>query len=120
MVENIFYTDAKELVVKLVCKEFPSMPEKFVTYVMNFLYKFCNYEEEGHKIRPSVLITNNIDTVIKNIPTSYKLPLFFDQDESQFNSRMKALMGFSQELKYITRQLNGEFKIIVIFMILMK
>lgn len=94
MVENIFYTDAKELVVKLVCKEFPSMPEKFVTYVMNFLYKFCNYEEEGHKIRPSVLITNNIDTVIKNIPTSYKLPLFFDQDESQFNSRMKALMGF--------------------------
>ncbi len=94
MVENIFYTDAKELVVKLVCKEFPSMPEKFVTYVMNFLYKFCNYEEEGHKIRPSVMITNNIDTVIKNIPTSYKLPLFFDSNESQFNSRMKALMGF--------------------------
>ena len=94
MVENIFYTDAKESVVKLVCKEFPTMPEKFVTYVMNFLYKFCNYEEEGHKIRPSVLVTNNIDTIIKNIPTSYKLPLFFDENEGQFNSRMKALMGF--------------------------
>lgn len=94
MVENIFYTDAKESVVKLVCKEFPSMPEKFVTYIMNFLYKFCNYEEEGHKIRPSILITSNIDTVVKNIPTSYKLPLFYDNNESQFNSRMKALMGF--------------------------
>ena len=38
MVENIFYTDAKELVVKLVCKEFPAMPEKFVTYIMKHYY----------------------------------------------------------------------------------
>ena len=94
MVENIFYTDAKESVIKLVCKEFPTMPEKFVTYIMNFLYRFCNYEEEGRKIRPSILITSNIDAIVKNVPTSYKLPLFFDNNESQFNSRMKALMGF--------------------------
>ena len=53
MVENLFYTDAKELVVKFVSKEFPTMPEKFITFLMNFMYKFCNYEEESVKIRPS-------------------------------------------------------------------
>lgn len=94
MVENIFYTDAKELVVKFVSREFPTMSERFLTFLMSFMYKFCNYEEEGAKIRPSLLITNDIDKVIKNVSNGYKLQLFEDENEAKFNSRMKALLGF--------------------------
>ena len=94
MVENLFYTDAKELVVKFVSKEFPTMPERFLTFVMNYMYRFCNYEEESLKIRPSLFITNDIDKVTKNINNCYKLQLFVDDNELKFNSRMKALMGF--------------------------
>ncbi len=94
MVENLFYTDAKELVVKFVSKEFPTMPEKFITFLMNFMYRFCNYEEESVKIRPSLFITNDIDKVIKNVDSAFKLQLFVDDNEVKFNSRMKALMGF--------------------------
>lgn len=94
MVENIFYTNAKELIVKFVSREFPTMPERFLTFLMNYLYRFCNYEEESVKIRPSLIVTNDIDKVIKNINNGYKLQLFVDDNEVRFNSRMKALMGF--------------------------
>lgn len=70
------------------------MPERFLTFLMNYLYRFCNYEEESVKIRPSLIVTNDIDKVIKNINNGYKLQLFVDDNEVRFNSRMKALMGF--------------------------
>lgn len=94
MVENIFYTDAKELIVKFTSREFPTMSERFLTFLMNFMYRFCNYEEESVKIRPSLFITNNIDQVVKNVNNAYKIQLFVDDNEVKFNSRMKALMGF--------------------------
>ena len=97
MADNLFYTDAKEVVLKFIMKEFPTMPEALITSLINYFYKFCNYEEEGLKIRPSIICTNHINSVIKAIPQSYKLQLFSDDDVAMFNSRMKSIMGFCKK-----------------------
>ena len=50
MADNIFFTEAKDNVLKLIAKEFPTMPEKFVSVLISNFYKFSSYEEEGQKM----------------------------------------------------------------------
>ncbi len=103
MADNIFFTEAKDNVLKLIAKEFPAMPEKFISVLISNFYKFCSYEEEGQKIKPSIVLTNNIDAVVKNVPNCFKLQMFCDDDEKRFNSRLKALCFFCNKdwLTYI-------------------
>ena len=97
MADNLFYNDAKEMVLKFIMKEFATMPEPLITNLISYFYKFCSYEEEGLKIRPNIIFCNDIDMVIKNIPLSFKLQLFADDDSTMFNSRMKSVMSFCKK-----------------------
>ena len=97
MVEKVFYSDAKDSVVNFVSLEFPALPEKFLVRLYSFFYKFCNYEEEGTKVRPSILICSDIDSIIKAVPNAYKLDLFVDNDESSFEPRVKSLANFCND-----------------------
>ena len=97
MADNLFYNDAREMVLKFIMKEFATMPEPLITNLINYFYKFCSYEEEGLKIRPSIIFCNDINQIIKNIPLSFKLQLFADDDSSMFNSRMKSIMSFCKK-----------------------
>lgn len=94
MIRKIFYNGAKDAVVNFVSREYPTLPEKVLIRLTNFFYKFCNYEEEGQKLRPSLIVTNNMDAVIKNVPTAYKLDVFFDKNEVLFEQRLKSLISF--------------------------
>lgn len=94
MADNLFFTEAKETVLKFIVKEYPTMPEDLVAVLINNFYKFCSYEEEGQKIKPRMIFTNNIDLVFRSIPNCYKLPIFSDDDEKMFNSRIKSLFSF--------------------------
>lgn len=94
MADNIFFTEARDNVLKLITKEFPSMPENFISVLISNFYKFCSYEEEGLKIKPNIVFTNNIDFVYKNLPNCFKLQMFSDENEKMFNSRMKSLLFF--------------------------
>ena len=94
MADNLFFTEAKEAVLRFIAREYPTMPENLINALIQNFYKFCSYEEESQKIKPRIFITNNIDLVNKNIPNCFKLQLFSDDDEKMFNSRLKSLLGF--------------------------
>ena len=94
MADNLFFTEAKETVLRFIAKEYPTMPEDLISALITNFYKFCSYEEESQKIKPRMIFTNNIDFVNKNIANCFKLQLFSDSDHKMFNSRLKSLLGF--------------------------
>lgn len=94
MPDNLFFTEAKDSILRLIIKEYPAMPENLVSVLIDNFYKFCSYEEESQKIKPRLIITNNIDIVNKTIANCYKLQLFSDEDVKMFNSRLKSLLLF--------------------------
>ena len=57
-------------------------------------YRLANYEEESQKIKPTILITNNINNVVKNVPKAKKIVFYEDADTINFRARIKALMCF--------------------------
>lgn len=94
MTENIFYTVANDALIKFINNEWPDFPQKFLNQYLNFFTSIGNYEEEGVKIRPNILLTNDMDLITKSIPSSYSLQIFCDESETMFNSRMKSLIPF--------------------------
>ena len=61
MADNLYFNEAKDTVLRFIAKEYPTMPEKLITQIITNFYKFCSYEEEGAKIKPKMLVLNNID-----------------------------------------------------------
>jgi len=96
MNENIFYLDAKNKIVDFLASEYDDFPIKLQNRFMNFFPKMINYEEEGIKYKPRLLFTNNIDAVMKSLPSPSKIELFRDENENMFASRLKALVPFTQ------------------------
>ncbi len=94
MADNLYFTEAKETVLRFITKEYATMPEKLVSMLLNNFYKFTSYEEESKQINPRIFFTSNIDMINKNIPNCFKLQLFSDEDEQFFNSRLKSLLVF--------------------------
>lgn len=94
MVENIFYLDAKKSIRTFIDAEYPSFDNGMLNKLLDYFYKFLNYEEEGSKIRPTIIFSNNINFVAKTIPNVYKLVFYKDEDASRFNHRIKTLMAF--------------------------
>lgn len=94
MAENIFYLDAKKSIRNFIDEEYPSFDNGMLNRLLDYFYKFLNYEEEGSKIRPTIIFTNNINYVAKNIPNVYKLVFYRDTDSTQFNHRIKTLIAF--------------------------
>ena len=110
MADNLFFTEAKDTVLRFIVKEYPTMPEELISVLINNFYKFCSYEEEGQKIKPRIIFTNNIDLVNKSVVNCFKLQLFSDEDEKMFNSRLKSLLMFclNDWVTYIEYK-NGRF-----------
>ena len=94
MADNIFYENGKEGILKFVENEFPNFPQKLMAQFINFFTSISFYEEEGTKLRPCILFTNCIESVLKGIKKSYKLPVFADDNENLFRTRMKSLIPF--------------------------
>lgn len=94
MIQNIFYLDAKKSIETFLGEEFSNFDANMKNHLLNYFYKFLNYEEEGSKIRPTIIFSNNINFVAKTIPNVYKLIFYKDVDASRFNHRIKTLMAF--------------------------
>jgi len=96
-VQNIFYEDAKVALTELLKTEFNGeFPIKLKTRFLDFFYRLSTYEEEGVKLKPTLILTSNIKEVFKQIPQGYILELFEDEDEAFFNARLKSLLAFSK------------------------
>ena len=94
MDKKIFFEDARTNVLEFFSLEFPTMQLSTVDYFISIFYKLVNYEEESQKIRPTILITSNINSIIRNVPDSKKVMFYEDVDMSNFKARIKALMCF--------------------------
>jgi hypothetical protein len=93
--ENIFYIDAKTKIVDFLSSEFGgAFPIKLQNRLLNFFPQIANYEEEGKKYKPTIFLTNNIDSVCRSIPNTSKIELFQDTNENLFVSRLKSLVPF--------------------------
>lgn len=94
MNENVFYIDAKTKIVDFLATEFADFPIKLQNRFLNFFPQMVNYEEEGVKYKPSLLFTNNIEAIVKSLPSPSKIELFNDENEHMFASRLKSLVPF--------------------------
>ncbi len=94
MERKIFFEDARKNVLEMFSIEFPSLPIQNIDLFMGMFYQLVNYEEEGQKIKPSILITNNINHVVKNVPKSKKIIFYEDENTMNFRAHIKALMCF--------------------------
>lgn len=94
MDKKIFFEDARKGVLEFFSVEFPTMTIETVDHFVSMFYQLVNYEEESQKIRPNILITSNINTVVKSVSDSKKILFYEDEDMSTFKARIKALMCF--------------------------
>ena len=94
MDKKIFFDDARKNVIEFFSYEFPTMTLEQVDVFISIFYKLINYEEESQKIRPAILITSNINSILRNVPNSKKILFHEDTDLSNFKARIKALMPF--------------------------
>lgn len=94
MVKSVFFEDARKYIIDFFDEEFKELDSDKLQKIINSFYRLSSYEEEGVKIRPSIFITSNINSVVKNIPNCYKLMIYKDADDSSFNQRLKALLCF--------------------------
>ena len=95
MADNLFYNDAKEMVLKFIMKEFATMPEPLITNLLSYFYKFCSYEEEGLKIRPNIIFCNDINQIIKKHKDSQKAVTLVE-----YNKRLCAALLESEAVDY--------------------
>ena len=94
MEKKVFFEDARKNVLELFSLEFPSLNVTQVGLFVGMFYQLINYEEESQKIKPTILITSNINSIVKNIPKAKKVTFYEDVDESNFRARIKALICF--------------------------
>lgn len=94
--KNIFYTDAKDAINEYLRHEFEDLSIRIKTRLIDFLYKIGTYEEEGVKLKPSLILTNDLEKIVDSVNQAYQIKMFEDEDESLFNARMKALIPFSK------------------------
>lgn len=94
MERKIFFEDARKKVLEMFSYEFPTLPIQHIDLFLGMFYQLANYEEEGQKIKPTILITNNINNVVKNVNKAKKIIFYEDNDTLNFRARIKALMCF--------------------------
>ena len=94
MEKKIFFEDARKNVLEMFSVEFPTLSIQNIDLFLGMFYRLANYEEESQKIKPTILITNNINNIVKNVPKAKKIVFYEDVDTINFRARIKALMCF--------------------------
>lgn len=93
----VFFDTAKESVTNFFEKEFPSFPPLLMSHFLNKFNDIMNYTEEGIKIRPKIIFTDNIEVVAKSLLKTTIITIFEDAEPIMFNSRMKALLAIAKQ-----------------------
>ncbi|MGN1222100.1 MAG: hypothetical protein ACI4TT_02575 [Christensenellales bacterium] len=106
--ENIFFDNGRNAIETFINTEWPDFPNKFSAQLINLCGMLGSYEEEGVKLRSSILITNNIDFLIRQIKNSYKLIVFEAENLNSFRSNMKSLIPFSKHNWNVYIQINSD------------
>lgn len=94
MEKKIFFEDARKSILDMFSREFPTLSINQIDNLLGMFYHLANYEEEGRKIRPSIILTSNINAIVKAVPNSKKIVFHEDEDSSNFKAHIKSLMCF--------------------------
>ena len=94
MKTSVFYMNATESVKNMIELELDSMRGSDVDKLITIFHSLGNWEEEGVKIRPNILLTSSIASVVRLVPDAQHIVFYKDADTTQFNQRLKALMTF--------------------------
>ena len=94
MEKKIFFEDARKNVLEMFSIEYPTLSIQNIDMFLGMFYRLANYEEESQKIKPTILITGNINVIVKNCPKTKKIVFYEDADNTNFRARIKALMCF--------------------------
>ena len=92
--DDVFYVDAKSKIVDFLATSFETINAKLQNRFLNFFPLMTNYQEEGVRYHPSLLFTDDIIAISKQLPNPERIELFNDENEHLFDSRMKALIPF--------------------------
>ena len=108
MQDSVFYDNASEKIIQFINAEWPDFPVNVQNRFLNFFSRLAYYEEEGVKLNPCVLFTNNIDELDRSIPNSYVFQMFEDENENMFLTRIKHLAPFCKSNWNIYVELKDE------------
>ncbi len=96
MNDVIFFDSAKENITNFFEKEFENFPPLMMSHFLNKFNEIMNYSEEGSKIKPKILFTDSIETIVKSLQKTTALTFFEDQEATMFNSRLKSLLAIAK------------------------
>ncbi len=83
--------------INFINTEYEGFDQVLLSHFLNIFNELLDYREEGSHTKPKLIFTNNIDSIIKYIPKSYKLQIFNDEDASMFSSRLKPLVAIAKK-----------------------
>lgn len=96
MEEMIFFDSAKEKVTNFFEKEFENFPPLLMSHFLNMFNDLLNYTEEGIMIKPRIVFTNNIESIIRSIPKAHATVLYEDGQATMFNKRLKSILAITR------------------------
>lgn len=92
---NKIYLNIKEELKDILMKEKFHPTEEFIDVFLKFLSKITNYEEEENKIKPKIILSTDIHTIIKTLSARYLLYISNEGVNGEnFEKRMKTLLPF--------------------------
>lgn len=96
MTEIKFFGEGRQSIESFLEKQYPSLMGEMRTQLMDFIPNLNRYQEEGAKLRPTLLFCQDINKCVRAVKDAYSLQVFEEKDESTFRLRMKALASFSR------------------------
>ena len=108
MEKIINHATVRQEIRNFIINEFPDFPAKLEAQFLDFFRNLSNYIEEGVKIRPRIIFTNNIDMVVKAIPDTAKIEICSDFNEFWLAHRFKNLIPFCRAGWLVYVEVRGE------------
>lgn len=96
MDEMIFFDNAKDNVTNFFEKEFDNFPPLMMSHFLNKFNEILNYTEEGIKIKPKIVFTDSVETIVKSLSKTTFMTVFEDNEATMFNSRIKSLLAIAK------------------------
>ncbi len=94
MITNVYYNLATEAIIDFFAVEFKTFGSNDVNKLINYFHKLSSYKEEELQVRPSIVLTSNINSVVKNVPDCVKIPFYNDENFNNFEEHLKSLLCF--------------------------
>ncbi|CCF16734.1 hypothetical protein BLGI_4703 [Brevibacillus laterosporus GI-9] len=93
--QRLHHSSVRDVIETLLETEKIIVNESFIKYFLHVLSRLCNYEEEGQKIRPRLIVSNNITEAIKTVSNSHLIKTRVGiVDGSDMEKIVKSLIPF--------------------------